>query len=539
MRRNAPLRAVLRAALRSHRALSAGTILAIAGAVGFALLPPLILETIVDQLTAAETVSLALAAGYFAALAMGALLQSAQNAAITVLGQAITAQMRQTMLQKLRHLEADYFSRNDAGAITSRFVGDVDTVETLFTDGVVSLFANACQVIGILVVVYTKSLGLGLLLTAALPVIFLLTRHFQKRMRRAQLSNRAAMAQLNSYLPETLRLRRLIRTFSLRRYMEKRYDRALQQSYQSMEKSNLYDSVYSPIVIGISTALTAALMLCAATGGTMQRFFGMTVGAAVASIAYIGKVFSPLESIGMEIQNIQSAVAGLARITEFLSLPEREMPRGAAPEGGAIVLSEVTFGYEAEKPVLQKCSFTVPDRQIATLLGRTGCGKSTVFRLLLGLYRPQAGRVTIGGADAFSLADSEKRKLFGYVPQEFAAVKGTVGQQISLFDPALSPEQIRHAARLVGLDGILAALPHGYDTPMDALTLSHGQYQLLSIARAIVTNPPILLLDEITAGLDSDTETRVLAALTEVSRGRTVLSISHRLGAASGTRIEL
>jgi ATP-binding cassette subfamily B multidrug efflux pump len=255
--RNDPLVAVLRRSLRAHKWLTVGLAVVIAGAVAFALLPPLILQRVVDQLTASQSVTLGVAVLYFSSLALSALFESAQNAVIAVLGQSVTAEIRHAMARKLQKLEADYYVRHDAGSIAARFVGDVDTVETLFTDGVVSLFANACQVVGLLVAIYTRSVGLGLGLTAVLPGLFFLTRHFQKKMLAAQMNNRAALEKLNSYLPETLRVRRLIRTFSLQRYMEERYDRALGQSYRATERSNLYDSVYSPIVVLISTCLTA------------------------------------------------------------------------------------------------------------------------------------------------------------------------------------------------------------------------------------------------------------------------------------------
>jgi ATP-binding cassette subfamily B multidrug efflux pump len=536
--RNDPLFAILSRCIRSHKGLTAALLAAIGGSVAFALLPPMILQRAVDHLTVAQSISLLLAVEYFLSLALSALFECVQNEVIAVLGQSVTAEIRLAMAGKLQKLSAPYYASHDAGSIVARFVGDVDTVETLFSDGVVSLFANACQVVGILAAVYLRSVGLGALLTVVLPGLFFLTRHFQKRMLAAQSANRAALEKLNSYLPETLRVRRLIRTFSLHHYMEARYDRALGQSYGATERSNLYDSIYSPIIVIISTCLTAVLMIFAAAGGGAGAIFGMSVGAAVASIAYIGKIFSPLENIGMEIQNIQSAMAGLRRIRSFLSSPERDTPCGDVPQEATLSVRDVTFGYAPEAPVLQNLSFTVHAGETATLLGRTGCGKSTVFCLLLGLYPPQSGSVTVGGVDACTIPDLHKRRLFGYVPQDFQAVRGTVGEQISLFDKAITPRQIESAATLVGLHEILSALPQGYDTPMAQLTLSHGQYQLLSIARAVVTDPPILLLDEITAGLDTDTEARVLAALKRVSQGRTVLSISHRLSAISGTQIQ-
>jgi ATP-binding cassette subfamily B multidrug efflux pump len=292
-------------------------------------------------------------------------------------------------------------------------------------------------------------------------------------------------------------------------------------------------------------------MLFAAMGGEMRSFFGIGVGTAVAVIAYVGKVFDPLESIGMEIQNIQSAVAGVRRINEFLAEPEwapaapGEVDETADPaaagctaDAGAafIRFSQVRFCYGDGPDVLQDLSFSVRRGEAVIFVGRTGAGKSTVFRLLMGLYRPQSGSIRIGGRPADCVPARERRRLFGYVEQAFRLVDGTVAEQISLFDPDIGQAQIEAAAKLVGLHDTILALPQGYGTPAADVSFSQGQFQLLSIARAVAASPQILLLDEITANLDSGTERRVLDALDRAAAGRTVLSISHRVQAGIGQR---
>ena len=325
--------------------------------------------------------------------------------------------------------------------------------------------------------------------------------------------------------------------------MADRYDSAIQDSYQAMEKSNFYDSIYSPIVLIISALVVAVMMVCASLGGGMQELFGMSVGTAVAVIAYVGKVFGPLESIGMEIQSVQSAVAGVRRIREFLSEPEEKptdasltldaLRRSGKP---AVEVADVTFSYDGERNVLQNCGFTVTEGESVTLTGRTGAGKSTVFKLLLGLYRPQAGTVRIYGADAASIPPHLRRRLFGYVEQAFHLVPGTVLNQITLWDDDISREKAEEAARLVGLHETICALEQGYDTPCKEGLFSQGQFQLLAIARAVAADPAILLLDEITANLDGDTEQAVLTALERAAARRTVVSISHRLYRRTGGR---
>ena len=534
---------ILKDTVSHARLLSCSLLLVILGSIVFALLPPLVLEKAVNGLTGGQGVVLKLALLYFAILIISALLDAGKEIMITVFGQKVTRNLRHSMCGKLTRLPADYFTAHETGKITSRFVNDVDTVEMLFEDGIISMFADACEVTGILIMVWIKSPGLGILLLIALPLIFLMTRRFQKRMLQAQKENRAAVARVHNHIPETIRNIRMIHSFSKEAYMEKKYDSYIQESYDAMEKSNFYDAVYSPIINVISAAVIAVMMVMASAGSGMRSLFGISVGTAVAIIAYVGKVFDPIESIGMEIENIQSAVAGAARIREFLQEPERKeqdpsitadvLQQGAAQ---GIVLDEVSFGYNAQETVLQDLSLQIRTGENVTLTGRTGAGKSTLFRLLLGLYSPDRGSVRVFGQEAAAIPDSLKRKLFGYVEQTFEPVAGTIAEQISLFDDTVSRDRIEAAAKLVGIHEVILQTAQGYDTPCRDCHFSMGQLQLLSIARAVADDPQILLLDETTASLDTATQQQLMAAFAKVSRGRTVLSILHRTNENTGAR---
>jgi ATP-binding cassette subfamily B multidrug efflux pump len=540
MKREKNLRDVLRRVISANLAASVLTVIVILCSVAAALFPPLVIERVVNDLTAGVSVPLSLGFLYLGLIALSGILESGQNVMITVFGQKVTHGLRSALCAKLRYLPAEYFTSHEPGATTSRFVNDVGTVDSLFTNGIVGMFADSCKVVSILAVIFVKSTGLGLLMLLVTPLLFIVTRAFQKRMLRAQMQNRAAVGRVNNHVPETIRSIRMIHILRREAYMERRYDEYISDSYRATDKSNIYDSVYSPIVIFISSCVISVMMICAAMGGGMRAFFGISVGTAVAMIAYVGKIFGPIESIGMEIQNIQSAVAGVKRIDEFLAEPERDMPGDEARRGGgpAVRFDGVSFGYGTDGDVLRDLSFSLDRGESVTFTGRTGAGKSTIFRLLLGLYRPRRGSVTVEGMAADAVPDAARRALYGYVEQSFRMVDGTVAEQISLFDPALGREDIERAAKLAGLHESIAALPQGYDTPCRKAAFSQGQFQLLSIARAVAASPDILLLDEITANLDSDTERRVLDALERASQGRTVLSISHRTEArASGGRI--
>lgn len=522
--------AALRAAVLTHRILSVGTILCVAASVAASLLPPLLLARVIDRLTGGLSLTFAAVLLYFGSLALEGLLSSAQETLLVLFGQKMTRALRSAMSQKLTRLPAGTLAGQNPGEVAARFSGDVDTVEALFTSGIISMVADACRILSILAVIAVKNTGLALVLLVVLPLFAVFTRHVQRKMLAAQLENRRAVAAVSGQVPETLRNIRTIRALGMEDYMERRYDRRIGESYAAVEKTNFYDAIYSPVVFLLNAAVVGIVMLLSASGkAEVLALFGMSVGTSVAVINYISRIFSPIESLGMEIQTIQSAMAGVKRIDAFLDEAERTLPperKNAAR--GDVVLSHVTFGY-GEKPVLRDFSMTVKEDEQVTLAGRTGAGKSTVFRLLLGLYKPEAGTITIGGVNVSDITDRERRACIGCVEQHFSRVPGTVLDQITLGDPRITEEMARSAAKLAGIDETILSLSDGYDTVCTEGMLSQGEWQLLSIARAAAANPAVLLLDEITANLDAETEARVLEALHRASQGRTVLSISHRL----------
>ena len=536
-RNNTGVFAALRTAALTHRLLTIGTLLCVAASVVASLVPPLLLARVIDRLTGGLPLAFAAVLLYFGSLALEGALSSAQETLLVLFGQKMTHALRSEMSQKLTHLPAGTLVSQTPGEVAARFSGDVDTVEALFTAGIISMVADACRIISILAVIAVKNMGLALILLVVLPLFALFTRHVQKRMLAAQLDNRRAVAAVSGQVPETLHNIRTIHALGLEGYMEQRYDRRIGESYAAMEKTNFYNAVYSPVVLLLNAAVVGIVMLLSASGrAKVLTLFGMSVGTSVAVINYISRIFAPIESLGMEIQTIQSAMAGVKRIDAFLSQTERAIPpeREKAARGD-VVLSHVTFGY-VEKPVIQDFSMTVKEGEQVTLVGRTGAGKSTLFRLLLGLYPPEAGTITIGGVEVSKITDRERRACISCVEQHFSRVPGTVLEQITLGDPRITEEMARNAARLAGIDEAIASLPDGYATECTDGMFSQGEWQLLSIARAAAADPAVLLLDEITANLDAETEARVLEALHRASEGRTVLSISHRVYQSLGGR---
>ena len=555
--------------VKKQKWLSLGIVLAVVGAVVTALIPPLILARIVDTITGGNKAAVYILVLYFAMLALTGFMESAREGLLTVFGQKITHALRSSLMEKFVSLTSDNLTRQEPGTLVSRFVGDVDTVENLFTSGIISMFADACKIISILVVIWFENKGLTVVLLVMLPFLFGFTRHVQKNMLTAQIENRKAVGRASGHVPETLHNIRTIHCLAREKYMEERYDTYIGESYQAMERTNFYDAVYSPVILILNAIVVAVVMLLSASGNqSVLTFFGMSAGTAVAVVNYISQIFTPVESLGMEIQTIQSAVAGIHRINEFLALEEK---RQVVAEGNMEVLKDekfaehagdrenlsdfskksvsksgvpfvefkdVTFGYD-EHVVLEHLNFKVMDTDQVTLLGRTGAGKSTILKLLLGLYQPDQGEVLIHGMPAAAVRAEERRKLFGYVEQSFHMVPGTVRDQITLYDNRISDRQVKAVAELTGLKEAIESLENGYDTICTPEIFSQGQWQLLSIARAAAAEPKMLLLDEITANLDAETEKSVLAALKRVAKDRTVISISHRTSAELGRTISI
>lgn len=537
------VRSVIRQTVTGYAGLSLGIVLAVAGAIVTALLPPWILGSIVDTITAGNVVPVALVILYFAFTVLTGLTESIREGLLTVFGQKITHALRSSMMEKYTNLTAGELTKQEPGTIVSRFVGDVDTVENLFTSGIISMFADACKIISILVVIWLKNRGLAIVLLILLPFLYWFTRTVQKNMLKAQIENRRAVGRASGHVPETLHNIRTIHTLGKERYMEERYDEYIAESYRAVDRTNFYDAIYSPVILILNAIVVAVVMLFSASGNArVLTLFGMSAGTAVAVINYISQIFTPVESLGMEIQTIQSAIAGVHRINEFYALeelPERvrnlETPVVTEEETPFVELQNVTFAYEDDsRKILHHLSFKVYPGEQVTLSGRTGAGKSTVFKLLLGLYQPGEGKVLIQGRDAIQIPENEKRSLYGYVEQTFHRGPGTVKDQITLYDDSFTMEEVREAARIAGLDATIEQLEKGYDTLCTSEIFSQGQWQLLSIARAAVAKPKLLLLDEITANLDAQTEEEVLQALKRASEGRTVISISHRVNAETG-----
>lgn len=523
--------------LKTNKGMTAWLLFAVLGVIAVSLIPPQILKLIIDNNLVPKNSHglLRLAILYMTVLLFIGLFDFLKEALLTILGQKITREIRFLMMQKLARINARYFSAKESGAVVSRFTNDVDAVNTLFTSGVVGMFVDSLKVIGIVISIWFFSARLGLIVLLFLPVIYGITRLFQRRMLQAQIDNRVQVGQVNNHISESLKNMLMIKSFSKEEYMEQIYASRLTENFQTLEKVNFYDAVFSPIIQVLRSIAIAGIVVLASG---QLNFLGITLGMVAASIELISNLFAPIENLGMELQNIQQAVSGIQRVNDFHHEAEDEAKdemlkaETIIPDRSAVRLQfrDVTFGYETGADVLHQINLTVNPLAKVTFVGRTGVGKTTLFKLILGMLKPQQGIISINDMDVCRIPNREKRKIFGYVDQTFHLISGTVAEQISLQDAGISRDQIEKSLDFVGLTDYVNGLEFGLDTLVSGEGMfSQGQKQLLAIARAIVTNPPILLLDEITANLDSITEEKIVSVLQKASQAHTILSISHRL----------
>lgn len=505
----------------------------IIGTIGFSLATPQVLKYIIDDyLTVGGKSLLFPSLLYFATIVLLGIFNFGKEGIITIFGQKIIRKIKEEMMIKLEKIPIGYLSTNESGSVVSRFSNDVEAVGSLFTSGIVSMFVDAFKIIGIVISIWIFSYKLAILVLFIIPAVYFLTREFQKKMLKAQKLYRVLTGKVNNHIPESINNIQMIKSFAKEEYMENKYVDYLDKSYEAMDKINFYDSIFSPIILVLRAVVIAIVVILSSD---YLSFLGISIGTVAAAIELINNIFTPIENLGIELQNIQQSIAGIYRIDEFLNEKEETKKKvdytyeKIINSNLDIELKDVNFNYEEGENILENVNLSIKHKESVTFAGRTGSGKTTLFKLILGLLEPSSGSVTLSNVKVSEIPNYEKRKIFGYVEQSFSFIKGSVGEQISLKDEKISKEDIENAMKFVGLHDYIINLEEGYDTLASPHLFSQGQRQLLSIARAIVTSPPIMLLDEITANLDSETEEKIISVLRGVSSERTVLSISHRL----------
>jgi len=529
--------------------------LATAAIIGHSILelaPPYLVKLVIDRYIPARDINgLAIVAMlYLATLAGSFVLDYAQTWVLQFTGQRIMFDIRMQIYEHLQQLDVRFYDRNPVGRLMTRVTTDVDVLNDLFTSGVVSVFGDLFTLIGIMAMMIWLDWRLAIVAFSVLPLIWFVTQWFRRNVRESYRTVRIWIARINAYLQERITGMATVQQFRREARDFEEFER-IDRTYRNANvQSIFYYAVFYPAIELIS-ALAAALIIWVGGGWVLGGI--LTLGSLVASLQYSSRFFRPISDMSEKFNILQGAMASSERIFQLLDTPVEIEPGGrgrSAPHGqskrvsldpsgtdlprpriGRIAFENVTFAYIAGEPVVRNVSFTVDPGQRVAIVGATGSGKTTIVSLLLRFYDAQEGRITIGGIDIRDMDLHELRSLFGLVLQDVHLFSGTIGGNVRLGNEAIDEGAVRRAVEAVHASGFIDRLPAGLDTPVAerGATLSVGQKQLLSFARALAFDPPVLVLDEATSSVDTETELLIRDALKVVMRGRTTIAIAHRL----------
>ncbi len=519
---------------------------ATAAATFLELAPPFLLRKIIDSYLNAGRVNglWAPAALYILASVGGSAIGFGLVFANTYIGQRILLELRFRLAEHLEKLPISYFQRTPVGDTVSRLTSDVETINTVFSQssaqamGFSNLPVDIVKVVGIVAAMSFISPRLTIIVLAAVPVVYFVSRYFRKNTYRTQLQVRRSVGGINTFLQETFSGLRTVKAYGQERQYADRFQKPLADNLQAVNSTAVYDA-YFPCTMQVIRAVVIALVVFLGARTGVDESLAISIGSLAAIADLIGRLFTPIDALTAEFQTLQQALAGLNRVVELLR--EKPEERGAAQnvaqaalakqDGITLNVAGVDYSYRKGEPVLKDISLTVPRGKRIAIVGRTGAGKTTLLSLIAGLDKPQGGAISVLGYDPHRVSPGDRRKLLGVVPQTVHMFEGTIKENITLRDDSIPLADVERAARTVGLHAFIVSLPQGYDTflGVGGTRLSHGQEQLLSLARAIVSDPAVLLLDEPTSGVDAITEAAIIGAFRQAAQDRTILTISHRL----------
>ena len=516
------------------------------------LVPPYLVKLVIDRyIPARDAGGLSIVAGVYVAVLAGSFaLDYAQTWVLQLTGQRIMFDLRMQIYEHLQRLDLRFYDRNPVGRLMTRVTTDVDVLNDLFTSGVISIFGDLFTLVGIMAMMIWLDWRLAIVAFSVLPLIWIVTQWFRRNVRESYRTVRIWIARINAYLQERITGMATVQLFRRETRDFEEFDRIDRTYRDANVQSIFYYAVFYPVIELIS-ALAAALILWVGGGWVLAGV--LTLGSLVASLQYSSRFFRPISDMSEKFNVLQGAMASSERIFQLLDTPVEIVSGGPArsapheqryrpslgqsgadlpgPRLGRIAFENVTFSYVPEETVLRNVSFTVDPGQRVAIVGATGSGKTTIVSLLLRFYDVQEGRITIGGVDIREMDLQELRSLFGLVLQDVHLFSGTIGGNVRLGNDAIDEAAVRRAVTAVHASGFIDRLPAGLDTPVAerGATLSVGQKQLLSFARALAFDPPVLVLDEATSSVDTETELLIRDALNVVMRGRTTIAIAHRL----------
>jgi ATP-binding cassette, subfamily B, multidrug efflux pump len=521
--------------LRPYRGLALVAVLLLLSGAGLALVGPALTQRALDVAIPRHDMGLlgTLAGLFLAALLLDFLVEYGQTLLTTYIGQRVMYDLRMQIFGHLQRLSIGFFDRNPVGRLMTRVTSDVETLNELFSSGVVTVFGDVFTLLAIMTMMLVVDWRLALVTFSVIPLVWLTATVFRRRVREAFRDIRTRLARLNAYLQERLSGMRVVQLFGREAESAARFAELNREHLEAHLRSITIYAVFFPVV-EVLTAVAMALLLY--YGGLRTLDGTLTVGVLAAFIQLTRRFFQPLQDLSEKFNLLQSAMASSERVFALLDQPVTVMepPNPALlphPARGEVKFENVWFRYSPDGPwVLRDVSFVASPGKTIALVGHTGAGKTTVVNLLLRFYDPDRGRILIDGIDIRQLSTSDLRSLIGFVQQDLFLFAGDILHNLTL-DAPIPPEAARRAAHRVGADRFIERLPAGYAHRLGerGRSLSVGERQLLSFARALALDPRILVLDEATSSVDAEAEAQIQRAIAELMAGRTSLVVAHRL----------
>jgi ATP-binding cassette subfamily B protein len=532
--------------LRPHKWYVAGALIALVGDAVTQLAPPYLVKVAIDQYIAQGDMAgiNQIAAIYFAVLLASFSFEYAQTYMMQMIGQRIMFDMRLQIYTHLQRLDLAFYDRNPVGRLMTRVTTDVDVINDLFTSGVVAAFGDLFMLIGIMATLVWMDWRLAAVAFSVLPLIFVLAQWFRHNVRESYRKVRLRIARINAFLNEHINGMSTVQLFRREEVNYGRFEFINREHRDANVEQVFFYAVFLPAVEFVAAIATGLILWF---GGGFVMAGTLTLGSLVAFILYAGRFFRPISDMSEKFNTLQAAMASSERIFQLLdtdvavknplesTVDSRQSAVSSRPpvEGraGHIVFEDVSFAYKDDDYVLRNVSFDVKPGERVGIVGATGAGKSTLISLLLRFYDVTSGRILVDGVDIRQMDLGELRRMFGLVLQDVHLFSGTIAGNIRLGDDSIDDRRVREAARAVHAHRFIESLPGGFDARVAerGSTLSVGQKQLLSFARALAFDPAVLVLDEATSSVDTETELLIRDALHVLMSGRTTLAIAHRL----------
>jgi ATP-binding cassette subfamily B protein len=520
--------------LRPYRPQVAGALAAIIGGAALQLGQPYLLKVAIDRYIAQHDLAglNLIAVGFLGILVGSFVLEYIQTYVLQYVGQRIMYDMRMQIYGHLQRVDVQYYDRNPVGRLMTRVTTDVDVLNDLFASGVITVFGDVFALAGIMGALLVMNWRLALVTFSVLPIIVFITQWFRRNVRESYRTVRTWIAKINAFLQENISGMSTVQLFRREAENFRRFD-AIDRGHRDANiESVFYYAVFYP-AIEVTSSIAIALIIW--YGGGLVIASALTLGSLVAFIQYSQRFFRPISDISEKFNLLQSAMASSERIFKLLDtevkIRDGEVQAAGRAPVGHLVFDHVWFAYNGEEYVLRDVSFEVRPGQRVGVVGATGAGKSALINLLMRFYDVSRGRILIDGVDIREMRIADVRSRFGLVLQDVQLFSGTIASNIRLGSADISDDDVRRAAAAVHADAFIDRLPAGLSSPVGerGASLSVGQKQLLSFARALAFNPRVLILDEATSSVDTETELLIRDALTVLMAGRTTIAVAHRL----------